>query len=84
MSTVHAFVYHGPGKGHWDSVQDPVIEQPTDALVRVDAATVCVGDLHMLRGRTVNCSQARFSGTKPSAKSWRSAPRCTQWFREMK
>ncbi|WP_405393354.1 alcohol dehydrogenase catalytic domain-containing protein [Streptomyces sp. NBC_01102] len=47
---MHAFVYHGPGKGHWDSVQDPVIEQPTDALVRVDAATVCVGDLHMLRG----------------------------------
>ncbi|MEV3931468.1 alcohol dehydrogenase catalytic domain-containing protein [Streptomyces sp. NPDC049944] len=47
---MHAFVYHGPGIGHWDSVPDPVIEQPTDALVRVDAASVCVGDLYMLRG----------------------------------
>ncbi|MFF9689436.1 alcohol dehydrogenase catalytic domain-containing protein [Streptomyces sp. NPDC014623] len=47
---MRAFVYHGPGTGHWDSVQDPVIEEPADALVRVDAATVCVGDLHMLRG----------------------------------
>lgn len=50
MSFVRAFVYHGPGIGHWDSVQDAGIEQPTDALVRVDAATVCVGDLHMLQG----------------------------------
>ncbi|MEU0133040.1 alcohol dehydrogenase catalytic domain-containing protein [Streptomyces sp. NPDC006296] len=47
---MHAFVYHGPGRGSWDSVSDPEVEQPTDAVVRVDATTVCVGDLHTLRG----------------------------------
>ncbi len=50
MSTVHAFVYHGPGEGRWETVDDPVIEHPADALVRVEAATVCAGDLHTLRG----------------------------------
>ena len=47
---MHAFVYHGPGQGSWESVSDPGIEQPTDAVVRVDATTVCVGDLHALQG----------------------------------
>ncbi|MFJ8857998.1 alcohol dehydrogenase catalytic domain-containing protein [Streptomyces sp. NPDC102451] len=47
---MHAFVYHGPGEGHWESVEDPKIEHPADALVRIEAATVCVGDLHVLRG----------------------------------
>ncbi|MEU1486559.1 alcohol dehydrogenase catalytic domain-containing protein [Streptomyces sp. NPDC005752] len=46
---MHAFVYHGPGRGLWESVDDPVIEQPTDALVRVEATTVCTGDLLTLR-----------------------------------
>ncbi|MFI8008396.1 alcohol dehydrogenase catalytic domain-containing protein [Streptomyces sp. NPDC086010] len=48
---MHAFVYHGPGKGFWESTADPQIEQPTDALVRIDATTVCVGDLHALQGK---------------------------------
>jgi hypothetical protein len=39
-----------PGDGRWESVDDPKIEQPTDALVRVEATTVCVGDVHTLRG----------------------------------
>ncbi|MEU0126452.1 MULTISPECIES: alcohol dehydrogenase catalytic domain-containing protein [unclassified Streptomyces] len=47
---MHAFIYHGPGDGRWESVDDPRIEQPTDALVRVEATTVCVGDQHALDG----------------------------------
>ncbi|MEV0305579.1 alcohol dehydrogenase, partial [Streptomyces prasinus] len=42
---MRALVYHGPGKIAWDKVMDPVIEDPTDALVRVDATTVCGTDL---------------------------------------
>lgn len=50
MSTVRALVYHGPGQISWYPVPDPAIEEPTDAIVRVDAATVCGSDLRILRG----------------------------------
>ena len=33
-----ALVYHGPGKRAWEDVPDPVIVEPTDAIVRIDAA----------------------------------------------
>lgn len=38
---MRAFVYHGPEETSWDTVTDPVIEDPTDVIVRVDATTVC-------------------------------------------
>ncbi|MFL5921932.1 MAG: zinc-dependent alcohol dehydrogenase family protein [Gaiellaceae bacterium] len=45
-----ALVYHGPGKRSWDEVPDPAIQQPTDAIVRIDSATICGTDLHILEG----------------------------------
>jgi alcohol dehydrogenase len=45
-----ALVYHGPGQRSWDDVPDPVIIDPTDAIVRVDSATICGTDLHILKG----------------------------------
>ncbi|MEU5714686.1 alcohol dehydrogenase catalytic domain-containing protein [Streptomyces sp. NPDC020403] len=51
---MHAFVYHGPGQGRWESIGDPAVEQPTDALVRVTATSVCTGDLRTLRGDTAD------------------------------
>jgi alcohol dehydrogenase len=47
---VRALVYHGPAHTSWDTVPDPAIEEATDAIVRVDATTVCGSDLHILRG----------------------------------
>ncbi|MGW2780211.1 alcohol dehydrogenase catalytic domain-containing protein [Streptomyces populi] len=47
---MRALVYHGPGQSSWDTVPDPVIEDATDAIVRVDATTVCGSDLRILRG----------------------------------
>ncbi|MEU2061267.1 alcohol dehydrogenase catalytic domain-containing protein [Streptomyces sp. NPDC013455] len=47
---MRALVYHGPAHTSWDTVPDPVIEEPTDAVVRVDATTVCGTDLHIRRG----------------------------------
>jgi len=32
-----ALVYHGPGKRAWEYVPDPVIREPTDAIVGVYA-----------------------------------------------
>src|SRR3954471_129886 len=47
---MNALVYHGPGKRAWEVVPDPVIQDPTDAIVRIDSATICGTDLHILKG----------------------------------
>ncbi|MEU2992650.1 alcohol dehydrogenase catalytic domain-containing protein [Streptomyces griseoincarnatus] len=47
---MRALVYHGPGRISWETVADPVVEEPTDALVRVETTTICGTDLHILRG----------------------------------
>lgn len=33
-------VYHGPGEKAWEEVPDPVIIQPTDAIVQIDTTTI--------------------------------------------
>jgi alcohol dehydrogenase len=45
-----AVVYHGPGRKAWEEVPDPEIIDDGDAIVRVDAATICGTDLHILKG----------------------------------
>ncbi|GAA3162203.1 zinc-dependent alcohol dehydrogenase family protein [Blastococcus jejuensis] len=45
-----ALVFHGPGKRSWDEVPDPRVADPEDAVVQVDAFTICGTDLHILRG----------------------------------
>jgi alcohol dehydrogenase len=45
-----ALVYHGPGQRAWESVPDPEIVEPTDAIVRIDSSTICGTDLHILTG----------------------------------
>ncbi|NUO43169.1 MAG: zinc-dependent alcohol dehydrogenase family protein [Streptomyces sp.] len=45
-----AFVFHGAGQSAWEEVPDPAIKEPTDAIVRVDAVTICGTDLHILKG----------------------------------
>ncbi|KAB1990317.1 zinc-dependent alcohol dehydrogenase family protein [Streptomyces triticiradicis] len=44
------YVFHGPGQSAWEDVPDPAIKEPTDAVVRVDAVTICGTDLHILKG----------------------------------
>ncbi len=45
-----ALVYHGPGERAWENVPDPEIQEPTDAIVRIDTSTICGTDLHILKG----------------------------------
>ena len=45
-----ALVYHGPDQRSWDSVDDPGIIDPGDAIVRIDSSTICGTDLHILKG----------------------------------
>ncbi|MDP9116166.1 MAG: zinc-dependent alcohol dehydrogenase family protein [Actinomycetota bacterium] len=45
-----ALVYHGRGATGWDDVPMPTILAATDAIVRVEATTICGTDLHILKG----------------------------------
>jgi alcohol dehydrogenase len=45
-----ALVYHGPGQKAWEEVPDPVLQEPTDVIVRIDSSTICGTDLHILKG----------------------------------
>jgi threonine dehydrogenase-like Zn-dependent dehydrogenase len=49
---VRAVVFHGVGDIRLDTVPEPKIERPTDAIVRITTAAICGTDLHFVR-RTV-------------------------------
>ena len=57
-----AIVYHGPGQKAWEDVADPVIIDDTDAIVRVDAVTICGTDLHILKGDVPAVTDGRILG----------------------
>ncbi|AUN41906.1 zinc-binding dehydrogenase [Tsukamurella tyrosinosolvens] len=59
---MYAMVYRGTGRKSWAQVPDPVIKEPTDAIVRIDAATICGTDLHILRGDVPEVSNGRILG----------------------
>ncbi|GAA1985442.1 zinc-dependent alcohol dehydrogenase family protein [Catenulispora subtropica] len=45
-----ALVYGGPGSKAWTEAADPTVADPRDAIIRVDAVTICGTDLHILKG----------------------------------
>jgi alcohol dehydrogenase len=55
-------VYHGPGKKAWEEVPKPSIQADTDAIVSVDAVTICGTDLHILKGDVPAVSEGRILG----------------------
>jgi alcohol dehydrogenase len=59
---MRALVYHGPGKMAWEDVPKPEIIEDTDAIVRVDATTICGTDLHILKGDLPAVTDGRILG----------------------
>ena len=57
-----ALVYHGPHRREWETVPDPVLVEPTDAIVRIDSATICGTDLHILKGDVPEVEPGRILG----------------------
>ena len=57
-----AVVYHGPGRKAWEEVPKPEIVAHTDAIVRVDAVTICGTDLHILKGDVPAVTDGRILG----------------------
>lgn len=59
---MRAVVYHGPGQKAWEEVPMPVVIDDTDAIVRVDATTICGTDLHILKGDVPAVTDGRILG----------------------
>jgi alcohol dehydrogenase len=59
---MRALVYHGPGQKAWEEVPDPSLDADTDAIVRVDAVTICGTDLHILKGDVPAVTDGRVLG----------------------
>ena len=36
-----ALTYQGPGKKQWSEIPTPVVDKPTDAIVRILHTTIC-------------------------------------------
>ena len=54
-NTMKGLVYGGPGKIELKDIPKPVIEKPTDALVKIIKTTICGTDLGILHGKTPTC-----------------------------
>jgi alcohol dehydrogenase len=61
-AAMHAVVYHGPGSKSWEEVPDPQIVDDGDAIVRVDAVSICGTDLHILKGQVPTVTDGRVLG----------------------
>lgn len=45
-----ALVFHKPKDVSVDTVTDPIIQEPTDAIIRVTSTAICGSDLHIYNG----------------------------------
>ena len=59
---MQALVFHGPGDKKWESKSDPKIDNPTDAIVKIDTTTICGTDLHILKGDVPAVTDGRTLG----------------------
>ena len=57
-----AVVFHGVGDIRLDDIEEPVIKEPTDAIIRITANAVCGTDLHMIRGTMGNMKEGTVLG----------------------
>ncbi|MBG1232796.1 zinc-dependent alcohol dehydrogenase family protein [Aestuariivirga litoralis] len=57
-----ALVYIGPSDKAVKECPDPVILDPTDAIIKMTKTTICGTDLHILKGDVATCQPGRILG----------------------
>ena len=63
---MRALRWHGPKHVSVDTVDDPTIEEPTDAIIKVTATAICGSDLHLLEhGATLGVLPGDILGHEP-------------------
>jgi alcohol dehydrogenase len=59
---MHALVYNGPGRKSLEDRPKPVLQMPTDAIVKITKTTICGTDLHILKGDVPTCKPGTILG----------------------
>lgn len=62
---VRALVWHGSEDVRVDDVDDPTIEDPTDAVIRVTSTAICGSDLHLYGGLVPGMQPGDVIGHEP-------------------
>jgi threonine dehydrogenase-like Zn-dependent dehydrogenase len=62
---VKAVVWHGREDVRVDDVKDPVIEAPTDAIIRITSTAICGSDLHLYAKLTPVMKEGDILGHEP-------------------
>lgn len=62
---MRAICWHGKGDMRVDTVPDPRIEQPGDAIIRVTATAICGSDLHLYDGYVPMMKAGDIMGHEP-------------------
>jgi alcohol dehydrogenase len=57
-----ALVYHGPGQKTFEEKPKPVVQDATDAVVKILKTTICGTDLHILKGDVPEVTKGRILG----------------------
>src|SRR5690349_455316 len=57
-----ALVYRGPGNRALEQKPKPVIQAPTDAVLKMVKTTICGTDLHIMKGDVPEVEQGRILG----------------------
>ncbi|MFF3323976.1 zinc-dependent alcohol dehydrogenase family protein [Streptomyces sp. NPDC002889] len=57
-----ALVFQEPGQTAWQDVPDPGVTDAGDAIIRVDAVTICGTDLHIIKGDVPEVTPGRVLG----------------------
>ena len=60
-----AVVWHGKGSVSVDTVPDPTIQEPTDAIIKITATAICGSDLHLLDGYQPTMEDVDIMGHEP-------------------
>ena len=60
-----ALCWHGHGDVRIDKVPDPVIEAPTDVIIKITATAICGSDLHLLDGYMPTMKSGDILGHEP-------------------
>ena len=60
-----ALVWHGKDDVRIDSVADPVLADPTDAIVKITSTAICGSDLHLLDGYQPTMKEGDVLGHEP-------------------
>ena len=62
---MRALVWHGKGDVRVDTVADPEIKHPRDAIIKVSSCAICGSDLHLLDGYQPTMQAGDILGHEP-------------------